>query len=97
MTLNELLEELQDIVANDDEAGEAEVRIAYQPNYPLAAEVDAITLETQRHDEKNKRGASDFVLWLAAGSISAYRENPYAPSLAWEGGEVDSNDDSNDD
>ena len=78
MTLNELIEELQDIAAQNEEAGEMEVYGAIQPNYPIAVEVDTVTVD---HTGKEP------IVWIATGS-SPYNINPYAPKHAWEGGEV---------
>ena len=84
MKLSELIELLND---QAQAAGDAdpEVRIAYQPNYPLAANVAAVTAIV---GEEN-RGRNDLTIWLAASSgVGSYSENPYAPQQAWDGGEV---------
>lgn len=86
MTLNELIQELCDardaLPRGEDDADEVEVRVATQPNYPLAFELDATTLDST---EPAKR-----VLWLATGDHPRGRgASPYAPTLAWAGGEVE--------
>ncbi len=77
MTLNELIAQLEELRDGED-AGEAEVRVAYQQNYPLAGRLEAITL-----DRKQDSLPSD-VLWFAIGSVP-YDESPYAPAYAWSG------------
>lgn len=71
MTVAELIEVLQD--ADPD----CNVRIAYQPTYPLRATVATVALP----DEMD--GSEGFV-WIAASASVPYMENPYAPSDAWE-------------
>jgi hypothetical protein len=76
MTVNELIEALQEFVDMDEEYGELEVRLATQPNWPIRGSVAATTVAT--HDGQR-------YLWLAEGGVG-YDENPYAPRTAWEGG-----------
>lgn len=84
-TLDQLIEELNDI--RDAHGGDVIVRIAQQPNYPLANTVGAVTFVTgEQHREK--------CVWFATGHIGSHMdESPYAPSAAWEGGEFDLDDD----
>ena len=42
MTLDQLIEELED--AREDLGGDAEVRIAYQPNWPIWATLRYVTV-----------------------------------------------------
>lgn len=79
MTLNELIEELLELRDSED-CGESEVMAAVQPNYPLAAEVDAITFDCA------SKGHSP-VVWIATGA-APHGRNPYAPKHAWDGGAV---------
>jgi hypothetical protein len=81
MTLNELIEELKELreeiainTGDEDNAGEAEVFMAYQPNYPLQSDVEYVTAI-----KGDARQACR--VYLAAGG-----DNAYAPSAAWEGG-----------
>jgi hypothetical protein len=55
----------------------AEVRVAYQPSYPLAAEIAAVTDLVESSEE-------GFV-WIATSSGVGYSESPYAPRDAWDG------------
>jgi hypothetical protein len=84
MTLNELIEELQD--AADRGHGDIEVRIAYQPNYPLAARIACITTPddlTDDEEEEEEDTDGSQVLWLATREVPS-SENPYAPRAAWQ-------------
>ena len=77
MTIAELLDVLQDFAA---ECGpETPVRIAFQPNYPMRAEIQNVTtLDTSgEFDDKQP------FIWIAA-TDTAWGENPYAPESAWE-------------
>lgn len=59
----------------------APVRIAFQPNYPLAAEVAAVT-----QPDFNDAEPETATVWIAATSgVNSYDESPYAPSAAWAG------------
>lgn len=79
-TIRELIEALEDAAAEHGE--DTPVRIAYQPSYPLAARVRAVTA-LERDDDNPDAGA---VLWLAASDTVPSSESPYAPRDAWEGG-----------
>jgi hypothetical protein len=84
LTLNELIEKLTDL-RDDYECGDALVRVAFQPRYPIAATLSEVTLV------RGEEGRPE-TLWLAASdSVPRYgtpEESPYAPSAAWEGGET---------
>jgi hypothetical protein len=78
MTLNDLLEQLQDLLAGDESLGDAEVLLATQPNYPLAHEVRCLTLDRCTDGKP--------LVWLAEGGHPD--ASPYAPKHAWSGDEV---------
>ena len=88
MTIDELIEELES--ARDDLGGDAEIRIAYQPGWPLRATVASVTVppsgdpdELYGEDDRTAKQDNDgHVLWIAAGN-APYDENPYAPRWAW--------------
>lgn len=84
MTIDELIEMASD--ARDQLGGDAEVRIAYQPNYPLRGDLVAVTVpEEDPYDEGECAAGQENderMLWLAAGAVS-YGENPYGPAWAW--------------
>lgn len=98
MTLNDLIEYLEDIRDQYD-AAEHQVRIAYQPTYPLRAapsvvqhdrDVQRASLEDEDPgedpdmtlDEAVEEASSDIV-WIATGGSLPYDENPYAPREAF--------------
>jgi hypothetical protein len=90
MTIDELIELAED--ARQDLGGHAQVRIAYQPGYPLRAALRCVTVppSTDPSDlygpDKTAAGQENdgTFLWLAAGDLPD-RENPYAPGWAWLG------------
>jgi len=87
MTLNDLIEQLQDLVEEFPELAEADVMVATQPSYPLTAVIDCISLvdsEDEDEDEDISGGLS--TVWIATSEVgSSSSVSPYAPSAAWEG------------
>ncbi|UQS95160.1 hypothetical protein Pam4_17 [Pseudanabaena phage Pam4] len=86
---------IRDLIAMLEEAAETHgddlaVQIAYQPSYPLAATLDAVTVLSAGEDEDDEDyepGVDDDepqVLWLAAGGHPD-TGSPYAPRAAWDG------------
>ena len=88
MTIDELIELASE--AREDLGGDAEVRIASQPGWPLRAALAFVTVprstdpsdlydadETAAGQEKDGT-----FLWLATGDLPD-GENPYAPEWAW--------------
>jgi hypothetical protein len=73
--IDALIEHLEAVRAD---AGDVDVRVAYQPSYPLRGSVEAIGLDVEL-------GGDERVVWIAVGS-APYAESPYAPADAWEGG-----------
>ena len=86
MTIDELIELAGD--ARDDLGGGAQVRIAYQPGYPLRAALHCVTIPHSTDPEhlygpdQTAAGQQDDgrFLWLATGDLPN-RENPYAPGV----------------
>jgi hypothetical protein len=70
-TLNDIIEMLEDIRDNDDGAGSAEVRLAMQPNYPLAFYLANVCWDSSKK-----------VVWLASSEGNC--AEPYAPRAAFE-------------
>ena len=70
MTISELKEMLSEI---EEQHGDLEVVLAWQPTYPLQAHIEAVT------------AVDGEVVYLAQGAAP---DMPYAPSEAWEGGDV---------
>jgi hypothetical protein len=90
MTIDELIKLAED--AREDLGGGAQIRIAYQPGYPLRAALHCVTVppSTSPSDlygpDETAAGQQDdgTFLWLATGDLPD-RENPYAPGWAWLG------------
>ena len=78
MKLRELIEELEKMVhaAGDD----AEVRIAYQRNYPLQGEISHVVDSGWIEYEKERNAGA--IVWIAESS-QVYSA-PYAPRTIWE-------------
>jgi hypothetical protein len=72
-TIGDLLDALADL------SEDLPVRIAFQPNYPLAA-----TISNVRVIEREERRPFQKVLWIAVDQITDYDESPYGPRDAWE-------------
>src|SRR6202012_1732838 len=88
MTIDELIELATE--AREDLGGDAQIRIAYQPGYPLRAALGFVTVpystdpdELYGPDEQAAGQQHDGTfLWLAAGDLPD-QENPYAPRRGW--------------
>jgi hypothetical protein len=88
MTLNDLIEQLQDLVEEFPELAEADVMVATQPSYPLSAVIDCISLVDSDSDEDDDDGISGGLptVWIATSEVgSSSSVSPYAPRAAWEG------------
>ena len=91
MTLNDLIEQLQDLVDEFPALGDRDVMIATQPSYPLTAVIDCVSLvdsedadEDDEDDEDSEDGLG--VVWIATSEIGSHSSvSPYAPRAAWEG------------
>ena len=90
MTIDELIELASE--AREDLGGDAEVRIASQPGWPLRAALACVTIPHST-DPSGLYGADETAagqekdgtfLWLATGDLPD-GENPYAPEWAWRG------------
>ena len=90
MTIDELIELATE--AREDLGGDAQVRIACQPGYPLRAALSCVTIpystdpaELYGPDEAAAGQENDGTfLWLATGDLPD-RENPYAPGVGLAG------------
>jgi hypothetical protein len=87
MTLNDLIEQLQDLVEEFPELAEADVMVATQPSYPLTAVIDCISLvDSEDEDEDEDISGGLPTVWIATSEVgSSSSVSPYAPSAAWEG------------
>lgn len=80
MTLDELIETLTEL---RDQLGEdVPVRVAFQPNYPLAACVAHVRVMPLRITEVGDEEHP--AVWIATSSSVPYGENPYATRKAWD-------------
>lgn len=90
MTIDELIALAEE--AREDLGGDAQVRIACQPGYPVRAALQYVTIpfsadpgELYGPDETVPGQQNDGTfLWLATGDLPD-GENPYAPGWAWLG------------
>jgi hypothetical protein len=90
-TIDELIELLEE--ARDEVGGDAEVRLAFQPSWPLAFKVDGVALQAEINDyereeyddeEEDGDGQSENVVWIVEGGHPSEPSSPYAPRGAWE-------------
>jgi hypothetical protein len=87
-TIDEMIAELEE--AREDLGGDAEVRVAWQQQYPLRGTVERVTVPNgpdpdDNYDEGESAAGQENdgkFLWLAAGTVD-YNENPYGPKWAW--------------
>jgi hypothetical protein len=86
MRISELIEELQyaQSLAEDlgIEGGDPEVRVAFQPSYPLRAHLHSATLGAEIEELGEDAEAAPFI-WLVASAGVGYGENPYAPQAVF--------------
>ena len=73
MTVQELIELLEEF------EGDTQVRIAYQPSYPLRALVSNVTSAADDEDDPDSKE----IVWIATSDYVPSQENPYAPRAAW--------------
>lgn len=59
LTIDEMIEQLED--ARTELGGQAQIRVAYQRNYPLYGTLDAVTVPTECQDSERR-------VWLAVGT-----------------------------
>lgn len=88
MTLNELIERLEEIRDASDDAGELTVVMAVQPGYPLREILrGAVGPEDELTTEDNDNGTSakSQEIWLVSGGQSSkYDVSPYAPQWVFD-------------
>lgn len=87
MKISQLIDHLTEAMENN---GDREVLLAYQPNWPLAADIsnvyDPAEDDNRADEEGDEHALSDRdsdVLWIAATTGVGYGDNPYAPRAAW--------------
>lgn len=84
-SLDELIEALEE--ARESKGGDAQVRVAYQQNYPLRGSMVTVTMpadEDEYPEGEHALGQEQdmTMVWIALGS-PPYEENPYGPEWAW--------------
>lgn len=82
MTVNELIDELTNL--RDNGYGETDVKVAYQPNYPMEVEIDCLTgynghKKDMNGDESDEK-TDDPCVYLATSDC-----NGYSMKYAWDG------------
>jgi hypothetical protein len=87
MTLNDLIEQLQDLLEEFPALGDRDVMVATQPSYPLTAVIDCVSLVDSDDDEDDEDSEDGLgIVWIATSEIGSHSSvSPYAPSAAWEG------------
>jgi hypothetical protein len=88
MTLNDLIEQLQDLVDEFPALGDRDVMIATQPSYPLTAVIDCVSLVDSEDADEDDEDVEDGlgVVWIATSEVGSHSSvSPYAPRAAWEG------------
>jgi hypothetical protein len=88
MTLNDLIEQLQDLLEEYPALGDRDVLIATQPSYPLTAVIDCVSLVDSEDADEDDEDVEDGmgVVWIATSEVgSSSSVSPYAPRAAWEG------------
>jgi hypothetical protein len=87
MTLNDLIEQLQDLVNEFPALGDRDVMIATQPSYPLTAVIDCVSLVDSDDDEDDEDAEDGLgIVWIATSEIGSHSSvSPYAPRAAWDG------------
>jgi hypothetical protein len=89
MTVDELIQDLEE--ARDELGGDAEIRVAYQPSWPLRTTIARVTIpqDDRPGDDEDEIAEVDEkdagFCWIALTEGQPYDENPYAPKWAWEG------------
>ena len=78
MKLVELIKELEEVMEVTGE--DAEVRIAYQRNYPLQGEISHVVDSGSIEYERERNAGA--IVWIAESS-QVYSA-PYAPRAIWE-------------
>jgi hypothetical protein len=90
MAIDQLIEAATE--ARDELGGDAEIRVAYQQNYPLRGTLQTVTVPESKdadylYGEDGRASGQDEdggFWWLAVGPVE-YGENPYGPEWAWNG------------
>lgn len=79
-TLDSLIETLTEI-RDSGTPGDTRLLIAYQPSWPLRANVENVRVLT---DDDGYDHSDQTAVWIAASSSVGYDDDPYAPHAAWD-------------
>jgi hypothetical protein len=83
MTVEDLIAELEQYDRD------AEVRVAVQPSWPLACDVQNVVSSFDFATRPDPVSSDDVpfvsVVWIAVSQVSGSGESPYAPAEAWAG------------
>lgn len=79
MQITQLIERLESIA---EAYPDAEIRVAHQPSYPLAAELAGVT-DPDDMDRDPTDPDDELIVWLVAGD-HPITGSPYAPRDLWE-------------
>ena len=85
-TLSELIDHLQSLIDYEDVSPDAEVLIAYQPNYPMETNISDVTFIENTESKENSENM------LGTVFLAGCEGNAYTTSRAWEGGVISKND-----
>jgi hypothetical protein len=72
---------------------DTEVRLAIQPQYPLALALAAVSHGPDAGAHLASDDDRPAFVWLAATDGVPYGEHPYAPRAAWDGGDFEDEED----
>lgn len=83
MTVDDLIAELEQYDRD------AEVRVAIQPQWPLACDIANVASSFDFPTRPDPVSSDDVpfvpVVWIAVSQVSSSGESPYAPAEAWSG------------
>jgi hypothetical protein len=91
--VDELIDQLEGI--KDQYGGEAEIRIAFQPSWPLRGTIASVQhgmdLEfcdedgyLRQEDPNDEAPEVRQYVWIAIDQVGGHSEHPYAPREAWQ-------------
>lgn len=78
MTLNELIEKLNDIVSDNEEAGDCEVRLATQASYPFEYDISDEVVVVDELGSQNET-----IVYIAEARQIGYLPGAVANAIGW--------------
>lgn len=82
LTLNELIEQLT-ALRDEGVDGDAEVRIALQPNYPFAHTVGQVVVAEESEDDEDEDEPMSPVVYIGEGRQIGYLDGQASRALGW--------------